>query len=265
MRGRNVSKRGVGAHADLMGVKFDAMTLDQTILAVEQLMASTGLGHVVTANLDYMAQVGRDPALARVVDRADLVVADGVPLLWMARWSRQRLPERVNGTDLVLRLLQRASNHDWPVAFLGGEPGVAEQAGAQAATLWSTPVGGVWPLTPAEVDDPASSRAVAQQVGALGRPLVLVGLGAGRQDRWIDANRDLLGEGVVIGVGSALDFIAGTRRRAPRVFQRAGLEWLWRLALEPGRLWHRYLVEDTAVLARFAVSTARTRLGRDRQ
>lgn len=254
-----------GSDVELMGVRFDAMTLDEAILTIDRLMATEGISHVVTANLDYMAQVRRDPALARVVDQADLVVADGVPLLWMANWSRQRLPGRVNGTDLVVRLLQRASDRGWQVALLGGEPGVAERAGAQAAALWSTPVSGVWPLTPAEVDDPVSSQAVARQVGALGRPLVLVGLGAGRQDRWIDSNRQALGDGVVIGVGSALDFIAGTRRRAPRFFQRAGLEWLWRLALEPGRLWHRYLVEDTAVLAQFAVSTVRSRLGRDRQ
>lgn len=244
-----------------MGVRFDAMTLEEVVLAVDQLMASNGLAQVVTANLDYMAKVRRDPELARVVGRADLVVSDGVPLLWMARWSGQHLPGRVNGTDLVVRLLQRASASGWQVAFLGGEPGVAERAATQAAAQWSTPVGGAWPLTPEEVADPASSREVAMQVGALRRSLVLVGLGAGRQDGWIDAHRELLGDGVAIGVGSALDFVAGTRRRAPRFFQRAGLEWLWRLALEPGRLWHRYLVEDTAILARFAMSTVRSRLG----
>ena len=254
-----------GSKVELMGVRFDALTLDEAVLAVAQLMSTDGLSQVVTANLDYMAKVGRDPALARVVAAADLVVADGVPLLWMAGWSGQDLPGRVNGTDLVVRLLQQASDRGWQVAFLGGEPGVAEQASIRAAAQWSTPVAGVWPLTPEEVGDLAASRAVARQVGALGRSLVLVGIGAGRQDAWIDAHRELLGEGVVIGVGSALDFVAGTRRRAPRAFQRAGLEWLWRLFLEPGRLWHRYLVEDTAILGRFAMSVARKRLRRDGQ
>lgn len=246
-----------------MGIGFDPLTLDEATVAVDGLMAANGLAHVVTANLDYMAKVRRDPALDRVVGRADLVVADGVPLLWMARWSGQHLPGRVNGTDLVVRLLQRAAHRGWQVAFLGGDPGVAERAAAQAAARWSTPVAGVWPLTPAEVGDPLSSRAVAEQVGALGRSLVLVGLGAGRQDTWIESHRQLLGDGVVIGVGSALDFVAGTRPRAPRVFQQAGLEWLWRLALEPGRLWRRYLVEDTALLGSFAMSTVRSRLRRD--
>lgn len=248
----------------LMGVRFDALTLDETVLAIEEMMSTRARAHIVTVSLDMLAKILRDPPLASVVSRADLVVADGVPLLWMARWSRQRLPGRVNGTDLATRLLQRAPERGWEVALLGGDPGVAERAGAQAAERWSTPVAGVWPLAPTQVDDPASSRAIAAEVGALGHPLVIVGLGAGRQDHWIDANRALLGEGVMMGVGSALDFIAGTRRRAPRIFQRLGLEWLWRLVLEPRRLWHRYLVEDAALLVRFALSTVRYRLG-DRQ
>ena len=249
-----------GSKVELMGVRFDAISLDEAVLSVQLLMGAKGLSQVVTANLDYIAQIQRDASLAETVASADLVVADGVPLLWMARWSGQRLPGRVNGTDLVVRLLQRAAERGWQVAFLGGEPGVAEEAARRASSRWSTPVAGVWPLPPAEVNDPAASRGVAQAVGSLGRSLILVGLGAGRQDGWIRSNRDLLGEGVVIGVGSALDFVAGTRRRAPRFFQRAGLEWLWRLGLEPGRLWRRYLLEDAPLLARFAVSAVRRRI-----
>lgn len=251
-----------GSKVELMGVAFDPLTLDQATLAVEELIAAGRFGHVVTANLDYMAKVRHDPALDRVVARADLVVADGVPLLWMAGWSGQSLPGRVNGTDLVVRLLQRAADRGWRVAFLGGEPRVAERAAAQAAARWSTPVAGVWPLPPEDVRDPVASRAVAEQVGALAPSLVLVGLGAGKQDEWIDLHRELLGDGVVIGVGSALDFVAGTRARAPRLFQKVGLEWLWRLALEPGRLWRRYLIEDMSLLGSFAVSTARNRIKR---
>ena len=177
-------------------------------------MASDDLGHVVTANLDYLAQIQRDPDLASVVGNADLVVADGVPLLWMARWSRQNLPERVNGTDLAVRLLEIAGDRGWPVAMLGGDAGVARSAADVAQQRWRTPVGGCWPLDRHEVDDADLSRRIASEVGALGKPLILVALGAGRQDGWIAQNRELLGSGVVIGVGSALDFVAGTRQRA---------------------------------------------------
>jgi N-acetylglucosaminyldiphosphoundecaprenol N-acetyl-beta-D-mannosaminyltransferase len=146
--------------------------------------------------------------------------------------------------------------------MLGGDPGVAQAAAGRARELWGSPVAGWWPLTPEEVGNPDLSRRIASEVGALGRPLVLVALGAGRQDLWISQHRGQLGAGVVIGVGSALDFVAGTRRRAPGLLQRWGFEWLWRMALEPGRLWRRYLVEDLGLLAAFAAATLWTRVRR---
>lgn len=248
--------------AQLLGIDVDAYDLNGTVAEVERLMASDGLAHVVTANLDYLAQMQRDVRLAEVVRRADLVVADGVPLLWMAAWSRQHLPGRVNGTDLVVRLLSVASERGWKVALLGGDPGVAEAAAKAAHARWGTPVSGVWPLTPAEVGDPAISSRVASEVGDLGRPLVLVALGAGRQDKWISDHGSLLGGGVAIGVGSALDFIAGTRPRAPRALQRTGFEWLWRMFQEPRRLWRRYLVEDLGLLCRFGLRALVLRMRR---
>lgn len=245
---------------DLMGVRLPAIDLDGAVATVARLMTTGSLSQVVTVNLDYMAQMRRDTDLRAIVDGSDLVVADGVPLLWMARWSRQHLPGRVNGTDLVVRLLEMAGRQGWQVAMLGGDAGVAEAAAEQAAQRWGTPIGGVWPLTREQVADPGLSGRIAAEVGALGRPLVLVALGAGRQDDWIARHRPLLGDGVVIGVGSALDFVAGTRQRAPRLFQRLGFEWLWRMLLEPKRLWRRYLVEDMGLLAEFAASTLWARL-----
>lgn len=254
--------QGERCRVQLLGVGVDACDLDATVAAVGRLMASDGLAHVVTANLDYLAQVQRDAGLADLVRRADLVVPDGVPLLWMAAWSRQHLPGRVNGTDLVVRLMSVASERGWKVALLGGDPGVAEAAAKAAHARWGTPVGGVWPLTPAEVGDPATSSRIASEVGDLGRPLVLVALGAGRQDKWICEHGSLLGDGVAIGVGSALDFIAGTRPRAPRALQKTGFEWLWRMLQEPRRLWRRYLVEDLGLLGSFGLRSFLIRMRR---
>ena len=254
--------QGEQSKVHLLGITVDPFDLDETVAAVGRLMESNGLAHVVTANLDYLEQAQRDAGLADVVGRADLVVPDGVPLLWMAAWSRQHLPGRVNGTDLVVRLLSAASERGWKVALLGGDPGVAEAAAKAAHARWGTPVGGVWQLTPAEVGDREVSNRIASEVGDLGRPLVLIALGAGRQDKWISEHRQLLGNGVAIGVGSALDFIAGTRPRAPLAFQRTGFEWLWRMLQEPRRLWRRYLVDDLGLLCRFGMRSLVLRLRR---
>lgn len=246
--------------ADILGLRFDAIDLDGAAAAVADFVDAGRPAHVVTANVDYVYLCQRDAPLADIVRRADLVVADGVPILWMARWQHTPLPGRVNGTDLVMRLLADAGRRAWRVAFLGGPPGVAERAAAEAEQRWGVTMVGAWGPPPEVMDDPDQSALVAGRIRELGVQLLLIGIGGGRQDRWIERHRSELGPVVVIGVGSALDFVAGNQRRAPAWMQRRGLEWAWRLALEPRRLARRYLVDDPQVLIRFGLQ----RLGRSR-
>lgn len=235
----------------VLGCPLDAVDFAAAVEAVSCLVGQGGVRHVVTANLDYLGQMAEDVELARIVERADLVVADGVPLLWMARWQGTPLPSRVNGTDLVQALLERAGPARWRVCLVGGEPGVAAAAGGVAEQRYGAHIVGAWGPSRAEMDDPATSAGVATAIRSASPDLLLLGLGAGRQDHWIAGHRSQLGDVVVIGVGSALDFIAGRHRRAPRWMQRAGLEWLWRLASEPRRLWRRYLIDGPGVLFGF--------------
>jgi N-acetylglucosaminyldiphosphoundecaprenol N-acetyl-beta-D-mannosaminyltransferase len=239
---------------DLMGVGVDPLDFEAAVDAVVRLVGTPGLAHVVTANVDFLAQASRDELLASILTQADLVVADGVPLLWMARWSGTPLPSRVNGTDLVERLLQVGGARGWRVCMVGGDPGVVDLAARSAHDRWGAHVVGTWPLPLSEANDPAASARVASEIGAADADLILMVMRAGRQERWINAHRHLMGNGVVIGVGSALDFVAGARRRAPVALQRSGFEWAWRLALEPRRLWRRYLVDGLGLLIRFAAT-----------
>jgi len=238
---------------DLLGVRVDSVSLDEAVARVGALVDGTRFGHVVTANVDFLHQASCDARLRRILKRADLVVADGVPLLWMARWQGTPLPERVNGTDLAIRLCEIAAEREWRVSLVGGEPGVAARAAAAIKSRWHLDVFGVRSPTRSAMDDPRAAAEVADWVRASGTMLLLLAMGGGRQEHWIDRHRDRLGPCVAMGVGSALDFIAGTRRRAPEFLQRRGLEWAWRLSYEPGRLWHRYLVDDPRVLAQFAL------------
>ena len=242
------------ATVDLLDVPLAAVDLDEAVARVGDLVGQRRFAHVATANVDFLAQAGKDPSLAAILQRADLVVADGVPLLWMARWQGTPLPERVNGTDLVVRLLAEAGRQRWPVYFLGGDPGVAEASAAAAAERFGTRSAGAAAPGPEEMADPVASARIAAAVEQSGAAMLLLAIGGGRQELWIDRHRDELGRCVAIGVGSALDFVAGTRPRAPRWMQRAGLEWLFRLGIEPRRLWRRYLVDDPAVLLRFFAS-----------
>lgn len=187
---------------------------------------------VVTLNPELVVRAREDAALAAVLRRADLSVADGVGLVWAARRRGIVLPGRVPGVDLAFATL--AASPTLRVFLLGGRPGVAEAAARMARERWGTVVVG----THHGYFDPASDgAAVAAAVGASDAQLVLAGLGEG-QERFLDDQRAILGAGVLIGVGGTLDVLAGTARRTPAWTRRMGIEWAWRVGLDRAR-WHR--------------------------
>jgi len=256
MSARSTSRSPWAAHQapriSLLGTAIDVVDLDGAVERIAGMIESGSSGHVATINVDFLRQATACATTRTALQEADLVVPDGVPLLWMARWQHTPLLGRVNGTDLTVRLLERAGAAGWSVCYVGGDPDVAAAAADAAADRWRVRVAGVRCPPPDEMDDPVTGREVAEWIGSTGADLVLLAIGGGRQERWVHQHRDALGAGVVIGVGSALDFVAGTRPRAPQWMQQTGLEWAWRLAQEPGRLWRRYLVEDPQVLLAFA-------------
>ncbi len=185
---------------------------------------------VVTLNPELVVRARADAALASVLGRADLTVADGVGLVWAARRRGVVLPGRVPGVDLAFAVL--AAEPDLRVFLLGGRPGVAETAAHVARDRWGTHVVGVRDGYFEAVTD---AEAVAAEVGASGAQLLLAGLGEG-QERFLDTHRATLGAGVLIGVGGTLDVLAGTARRTPAWTRRLGVEWAWRVGLDPGAL-----------------------------
>jgi N-acetylglucosaminyldiphosphoundecaprenol N-acetyl-beta-D-mannosaminyltransferase len=239
---------------DLLGVPVHSVSLDEAVDRIATMIANRSFGHVATANVDFLQQADTDASLRQILNQADLVVADGVPLLWMARWQGTPLPERVNGTDLTVRLCELAPERQWRVCMVGGDVDVAQRAANTVAHRYGLQVVGVRSPTRSAMDDPVASAELADWIAELDTDLLLLAIGGGRQERWIDEHRDRLGACVAMGVGSALDFIAGTRRRAPQFMQEHGFEWAWRLGSEPSRLWRRYLVDDTQLLARYARS-----------
>jgi N-acetylglucosaminyldiphosphoundecaprenol N-acetyl-beta-D-mannosaminyltransferase len=178
-----------------------------------------------------------DPEFMRVLRAADLCVADGVGLLFAARFLGRRLPERVTGSDGTPLIARRAAQEGWSLFLLGAAPGVAEQAADRL--IQANPglrVVGTWAGSPA----PEEEDDILARVNASGADILLVAYGAPRQDIWIARNRDRLKVSVAIGVGGSLDFVAGVVPRAPRWMRRWALEWLYRLYKQPWR-WRRML------------------------
>ncbi len=208
--------------------------------------AGTG-GTVVTPNVDHVVLAEHDDALVAAYAHASLSLVDGMPLLWLGRMLGRSFPDKISGSDLVAPLAERAAREGLSLFLLGAKEGVgARAAKALCARSPSLRVAGVLSPPLGFDADVALDRDVVAKVSAASPALVLVALGAPRQELWMEAHRQALAPAVLIGIGATLDFLAGEKTRAPRLLSELGLEWAFRLAQEPRRLAHRYLVRDRA-------------------
>ncbi len=237
----------------LFGLPFDAYTASQTqdrlfAFAAEP-PGERGCRIAVTVNVDFIVNTYYalksapvDPELAAVLRRAELVVTDGMPLVWLSRLLGTPLPERVAGADLVPMIAERAAREGRKLYFLGGREEhtrlAAERLCARHPGLeieWDTPF-----VTLDDPDAVARDRDICRRINASGASILLVGFGNPKQELWLGRNRRELTCGVAIGVGGTFNFLAGAVKRAPDWMRRSGTEWIYRIIQEPGRLWKRY-------------------------
>jgi N-acetylglucosaminyldiphosphoundecaprenol N-acetyl-beta-D-mannosaminyltransferase len=229
---------------DVLGVSVDAVSFEN---ARDRVLA---WGHaresrcVVLANVHVVVTASREPSFGTVLADADMVTPDGAAVAWLMRNLGSPVQERVSGPDLTWSLLERCAADGLPVYFFGStHETLALLAERLNAAFPELVVAGFEappfrPMTPAE-----DAEAVAR-INASGAGLVFVGLGCPKQEFWMHAHRGRI-NAVMLGVGAAFDFHAGTVQRAPLWMQQNGLEWLHRLVSEPRRLWRRYLVTNT--------------------
>ena len=233
------------AAVPILGVPVHAVTMADVLSLIERFMTEPRLHQIATVNPEFVMTAQEDDDFLRVLEAADLCIPDGVGLLWAARRLGRPLPERVAGSDLVYELARLAAANRWRLYLLGAAEGVAEEAAAVLQGLYpGLVVAGTYAGSP----DPAENQAIVARIDDAQAQVLYVAYGAPRQDKWIARNREALPSvRLAMGVGGSLDFITGRSRRAPEWAQRAGVEWLVRLAREPWR-WRRM-----TALPRFAL------------
>lgn len=217
----------------VLGYPLDLLDLEAAAQRLLDLARTGGAARAVTLNPEIVVQALRDAELAGALRDAELVVPDGIGIVWAARREGLAVPGRVPGVELVEAALC-AGGGELSVFFLGGRPGVAERASAEAHRRWGTRVAGCrdgYFRRPEEVPD------VLAQVRDARADLLLAGLGAG-QEAFLARHAEELGAGVAVGVGGTLDVLAGEAERTPEWTRRLGLEWAWRVGLDPQR-WPR--------------------------
>lgn len=214
---------------NILGVAFDALTLGEAEERADALLRSGAGGYIVTANPEIVLRCREDAAYAAAVNGAKLVLADGVGDLCAARILGTPLPGRVAGADLVPRLLARLAERGGSVFLYGARPGVAERAGESLQSAYPG-----LRIAGTENGYISDETALLEALEREKPDLLLLGLGAPRQELWMAENRQRT-PAVMIGVGGLLDVFAGDIPRAPKAWQRLGLEWLYRLLREPRR------------------------------
>lgn len=223
----------------VIGLPVTVGSTDRVAAAILR-KAETGQGgYVCVSNVHMLTTAKQNKALQKTIENAAWVTADGLPLVWVLKWKGFKETERVTGTDLTLKLCERSAEEGMPVGFYGGTPetvsalqkSIASRFPALKVPLYESP-----PMLPAQ---PEVYPAVVERLNKSGAKIIFVGLGCPKQEFWMAAYRPHL-SAVLIGIGAAFDFLGGTVKRAPPWVQRAGLEWLHRLASDPAKMWKRY-------------------------
>jgi N-acetylglucosaminyldiphosphoundecaprenol N-acetyl-beta-D-mannosaminyltransferase len=237
---------------NVLGVEVSAMTMADTVGLLVSWRQERRGGYVAVTNVHAIMECQDDPTLARIYREADLVTADGMPLVWLHWLEGKRHAQRVYGPDLMLALCERSVKEGLKHYFYGGAPGVADDLaetlvarfpGLAIAGTRSPPFRAL-----TEEEDAADCEAII----ASDADFVWVGLGAPKQERWMAAHRDRLRDQILLGVGAAFDFHTGRKPQAPKWMRGAGLEWAFRLGTEPRRLARRYLLHNPRFVWRVA-------------
>jgi len=237
----------------VLGVRIHAVQIPDVIDMIERwIEESERCRYIAVTDMHGVSVAGQDPDFRRILEEADLVVPDGMPLVWLGRSRGHALERRVYGPELMLEFCRRTRGRGYRHYFYGGRPGVAARlvetlraidVGLQVGGTFSPPFG-----TPSRQE----SEETVARINKASPDILWVGLGAPKQERWMWENRARLRVPVLVGVGAAFDINSGQVRQAPVWMRENGLEWSWRLMLEPRRLWRRYLIDGS----RFAANVA---------
>ena len=227
----------------MFGVPIADLNMIETIAVIGDLVKdgrTFGRSHqIATTNVDFLVNALDSPELRSILQRADVCLADGMPVVWGASLLGMPIQERVAGADLLPRLVEASATSGWRIHVFGSSPSVADRAVALFAQQYPSASVSVDP-GPVIPDPTSVDEKVIESIAAVDADILCVALGNPKQERFIKAHRDRLGVPVMIGVGGSLDMLVGERRRAPTWMQRTGTEWIARMAQEPRRLGRRY-------------------------
>jgi N-acetylglucosaminyldiphosphoundecaprenol N-acetyl-beta-D-mannosaminyltransferase len=227
----------------VLGVRVHAVQIPDAVARMEDWIAQRdGCRYVAVTGMHGVTEAQHDSEFKTILNSAGLVVPDGMPLVWIGRRHRFNMPRRVYGPELFATFCEQTASKGYRHFFYGGAPGVAEALASQFVSRFSGVVVAGTYSPPFRALTPEEDREIIHAIEGAQADIVWVGLSTPKQERWMFEHRDRLNVPVLVGVGAAFDFYTGRVTQAPAWMGDHGLEWLFRLSVEPRRLWRRYLV-----------------------
>lgn len=231
-----------------MNSYIDNVTKEEAIAHIEECINTRKIGHIITPNVDQVIRIESDKYFKEIYENAELLLADGTPLVWISRWYKKPIKEKICGSDLVPDLCKLAAQKGYLIFLLGSAEGVAAKAaenlkknnpGLRVAGVYSPPYG--FEKDKNEIDK------INKMLFNSKADMLFVGMGVPKQDIFIYENMDKYQIPMSFSIGATIDFEAGIQKRAPKWVNHIGMEWLYRLAHDPKRMFKRYIIDDMKI------------------
>ena len=237
------------ARIKFMNTNIDNLTMAETLHEIDKLIQKKNCSYVVTPNVDHIVRLEKDEELQKVYKNASLILTDGKPLIWISKWYKTPIKEKISGSDLFPRVCQLAANKNYTMYLLGAAEGVADTAARNLMKKYPglNIVGTYSPPFGFEKNEQEMNK-IKTQIQDVHPDILIVGLGCPKQEKFMYYHCKELGVPISFGLGASIDFEAGNIKRAPIWMSNHGLEWLYRFSKEPKRLFKRYFVDDLKII-----------------
>lgn len=231
-----------------LNTEVDNITMNEAVQKIEQLILNKKPSYVVTPNVDHIVKLETDKEFQEVYKEADLILTDGMPLIWISKLKKNPIKEKVSGSDLFPEVCKLAANKGYKVFLLGAAEGVAVRAAENLKEKYKgLNVVGTYSPSYGFENKEDEIKQIIEMINEVKPDVLAVGLGAPKQEKFLYNYRNQLNVPVALAIGASIDFEAGNIERAPEWMQRIGLEWSYRLIKEPKRMFKRYLVDDMKI------------------
>lgn len=233
----------------LLNTYVNNVNMDETVQAIEDMIASEKKSYIVAINVDVVMKIENDSYLKEITDKADMVLVDGKPLEWIAKWHKRPIKAKISGSDLVPILCKRAAEKGYSIFIIGGKEGIAEKAqvnlerdlpGIKIVGTYAPPFG--------FEKDERELKKINEMISNIHPDILIACFGCPKQEKWIYENYQKYDAKVSVCAGATVDFLAGKVNRAPKWMSDHGLEWFYRFLQEPKRMFKRYFIDDMKIL-----------------